>query len=384
MTASIASPEDQRVTWVELFFDLVFVFCVTQVVSLLHAGVTWRAIGEVVLVFWMVWWGWTQFTWALNAADTTHPRVEVATLAATGVAFFLAVGIPSAFHGHPLWFAGTYIAVRVLGLLVYDWVAWTDPTQRAAVRLFSLVSVGGLVAVLVGGVFGGGAQYAWWALAIALDLGAAAVGGRTEGWNLHPEHFSERHGLFVIIALGESLIVAAISLSGGEWPALKVIASVLSVAVAGAMWWSYFARSKQELDHALESVTGRDRTMLARDVYSILHFPMLLGIIAFAATVEHALSHATDPLGLAGRALLASSVLLFAGVMGLALRRAGRPVPMARRLVPLVTAAVVFALPAVPAVVSLAIVLVGLTLLAVGEPVRERHRVKARSASATA
>src|SRR5512145_3527875 len=165
---AIVSPEDQRVTFVELFFDLVFVFCVTQVVSLLHDGVTWRAVGEVVLVFWLVWWGWTQFTWALNAADTTHPRVEIATLAATGVAFFLAVGIPSAFGGQSLWFAGTYIAVRVLGLFVYDWVAWTDPSQRAAVRLFSLVSVGGLVAVLSGGILGGTAQYALWALAIIL------------------------------------------------------------------------------------------------------------------------------------------------------------------------------------------------------------------------
>jgi low temperature requirement protein LtrA len=264
------------------------------------------------------------------------------------------------------------------------WVAWAVPTQRAAVRLFSLVSVGGLVAVLVGGVLGGAAQYIWWSLAIALDLGAAAIGGRAEGWNLHPEHFAERHGLFVIIAIGESLIVAAISLSGGEWPMGQVVAAVLSVAIASAMWWSYFVRSKQELDHALESVEGRDRSMLARDAFSILHFPMLLGIIAYAATVEHALSHATEPLGLAGRALLASSVLLFTGGMGLALWRAGRPVPIARRSVPLVTAVVVFALPAVPAVVSLAIVLVGLTLLAVGEPTRERHQVKARNASATA
>ena len=254
--ANLASPSDQKVTFVELFFDLVFVFCVTQVVSLLHNGVTWRAVGEVVLVFWLVWWGWTQFTWALNAADTTHPRVEVATLVATGVAFFLAVGIPSAFHGRSLWFAGTFVAVRVLGLVVYDWVAWTDPSQHAAVRRFSLVSIGGLVAVLVGGILGGQAQYVWWSLAIALDLGAAAIGATAEGWNIHPEHFTERHGLFVIIALGESVIVAALSLTGGKWPLTQVVAAVLSVAIAGAMWWSYFTRNKLELDTALEAVDG--------------------------------------------------------------------------------------------------------------------------------
>jgi low temperature requirement protein LtrA len=378
----VSSPGDQKVTYVELFFDLVFVFCVTQIVSLLHDGVTWRAVGEVVLVFWLVWWGWTQFTWALNAADTTHPRVEVATLVATGVAFFLAVGIPFAFHGHSLWFAGTYIAVRVLGLLVYDWVAWADESQRAAVRLFSLVSVGGMIAVLIGGIFGGTVQYISWGAAIVLDLAAAAVGGRAEGWNLHAGHFAERHALFVIIALGESLIVAALSLTDGEWPAVRVGAAILSVAIAGAMWWSYFVRNRIELEEALELAEGRDRSMLARDVYSIVHFPMMLGIVAYAATVEHALSHPSDPLSTSGRALLAASVVLFAGSMELALRRAGQTVHLARRLLPILTAIVVFALAAVPAVISLATVLLGLTFLVIREPVRPRHVAKARDASA--
>jgi low temperature requirement protein LtrA len=336
-------------------------------------------------VFWLVWWGWTQFTWALNAADTTHPRVEVATLVATGIAFFLAAGIPYAFHGHALWFASTYVAVRVLGLLVYDWVVWTDESMRAPVRLFSLVSVSGLVAVLIGGIMGGTAQYIWWTIAIALDIVAAAVGGSAEGWNLHAEHFSERHGLFVIIALGESLIVAAIGLSGtDEWPASKLGAAILSVAIAGAMWWSYFVRNKVELDEALEECRGNQRSMLARDAYSIIHFPMVLGIIAFAATVEHALSHASEPLGTPNRALLAASVILYAGSMELALRRAGKHVHLARRILPILTAIGVFALASATALVSLTVVLAGLTLLALGEPVRPRHHSKARDASAAA
>jgi low temperature requirement protein LtrA len=381
--ANVAAPSDQKVTFVELFFDLVFVFCVTQVVSLLHEGVTWRAVGESVLVFWLVWWGWTQFTWALNAADTTHPRVEVATLVATGVAFFLAVGIPSAFHGHSLWFAGTYVAVRVLGLLVYDWVAWIDVSQRKAVRRFSLVSISGLVAVLIGGWLGGTGQYAFWALAIVLDLVAAIVGARSDGWNLHPEHFSERHGLFVIIALGESLIVAAISLSDGEWPAAQMITAILAVAIAGTMWWTYFVRNKVELDHALEKAEGAARSTMARDAFSIIHFPMLLGVIAYAATVETALSHPSDPLGTPGRALLAMSVILYAGSLALALKRAGRPVKQARIWIPFLTAGAVFSLSSLAAMMSLAVVLIGMTLLALAEPVRSRHHAKAREASAT-
>jgi low temperature requirement protein LtrA len=148
------------------------------------------------------------------------------------------------------------------------------------------------------------------------------------------------------------------------------------------MWWSYFVRNRIELEEALELAEGRDRSMLARDVYSIVHFPMMLGIVAYAATVEHALSHPSDPLSTSGRALLAASVVLFAGSMELALRRAGQTVHLARRLLPILTAIVVFALAAVPAVISLATVLLGLTFLVIREPVRPRHVAKARDASA--
>ena len=109
---SLSSPEDQSVTFVELFFDLVFVFSVTQVVGLFHHGLNWSTAGQGVLVFWLVWWAWSQFTWALNAADTTHQWVQLGTLLATAVAFFMAIAVPDAFHGHPmclrsptLWFA---------------------------------------------------------------------------------------------------------------------------------------------------------------------------------------------------------------------------------------------------------------------------------------
>ncbi|MGQ0704083.1 MAG: low temperature requirement protein A, partial [Gemmatimonadales bacterium] len=199
---SIVSPADQRVTFVELFFDLVFVFSVTQVANLLHEDLSWSGAGGALLVFWLVWWAWTQFTWALNAANTEHPRVQVLTLIATAVAFGMAVGVPQAL-ADPLWFAVPYVGVRVIGLFVYYWVAWPNPAQRRAVSIFGLASLSGLVAVLAASLVGGTAVYWGWALAIALDLLAAGVGGQREGWNLHPEHFVERHGLIVIIALGE-------------------------------------------------------------------------------------------------------------------------------------------------------------------------------------
>jgi low temperature requirement protein LtrA len=143
----IVSPHDQRVTFVELFFDLVFVFCVTQVVTLLHGHIDARAAGSALLVFWLVWWAWTQFTWALNAANTDHPRVQLTTLLATAVAFFLAVGIPRALGEGALRFAVSYVVLRMVGLLVHYWVAWRDPLQRRAVRVFGLFSAALLVVI---------------------------------------------------------------------------------------------------------------------------------------------------------------------------------------------------------------------------------------------
>jgi len=307
----IVSPDDQKVTFVELFFDLVFVFCVTQVVTLLHDHLDLHAAASALLVFWLVWWAWTQFTWALNAANTDHPRVQIVTLLATAVAFFMGVGIPRALEGGAVWFAVPYVVVRVVGLLLYYWVAWGDPLQRRAVHTFSSFSIAGLVAVLIGAILGGSAPYLWWALAIALDLVAAGIGGQLEGWNLHPEHFVERHGLIVIITLGEALIVAAAGLAGATRMPTVIGTAVLAVAVTCGLWWSYFRNARPMFEHALAERTGRARSCMARDMFSVIHFPMLCGVIAMAAVTEQALAHPDEPLALTARLALGGGAVLF-------------------------------------------------------------------------
>lgn len=318
----IVSPDDQRVTFVELFFDLVFVFCVTQVAELLHGHIDARSGGSALLVFWLVWWAWTQFTWALNAANTDHPRVQVAVLAATGVAFFLATAIPGAMGERALWFAAPYIAVRVIGLLTYHWVAWSDPAQRRAVRVFGLFSIGGLAAVLIGAIVGGSAQFVWWGIAVALDLTAAGVGAQLEGWNLHAEHFAERHGLIVIIALGETLIVAASGLAGTPRTAGAIATGVLAVGVTCALWWTYFRHARGALEHALTTREGHARSCMARDVFSVLHFVMLCGVITMAAATAEALAHPDRVLAADMRAGLGAGAALFVCGTAAALWRA--------------------------------------------------------------
>ncbi len=371
---SIVSPEDQRVTFVELFFDLVFVFAVTQVVHLLHDGLAWGAIGRAILVFWLVWWAWTQFTWALNAADTTHHLVQLGTLAATAVAFVMAVALPDSFHGRALWFAVPYVLVRGIGLTLYSWVAEaSDPSQHAAVRTFSLVSLGGLAAVMMGAVAGGTTQYWAWGLAIFLDVIAAAVGGQMEGWNLHAEHFGERHGLFVIIALGESLIVTAGGVTGTTWGAHLIGIGLVAVGLTCALWWSYFPRAKPQLDHALEAKRGAAQTTLARDVFSLAHFPMLCGVIAYAAALAEAVAHPAEPLSFVWRLTLAAGVVFFVGGMAGAIWRATNRLLVRRLGVTAGTAFAIVAVPGVAPLVSLAFALAGVTTVAVleqrvGEP----------------
>lgn len=321
---TIVAPADQRVTFVELLFDLVFVFSLTQIVSLLHDGLGWIHVAQAALAFWLVWRAWSQFTWALNGADTTHPRVELGVLFATAVAFFMAIAVPDAFSAAALWFAVPYILVRAVGLTLYYWIASasTDPSWRANVSLFALLSTGGLIAVLMGAYVGGNAQYALWGLAVPLDVIASAIGASRGGWNVRPQHFSERHGLFIIIALGETLIVAAAGITGRPRSVELVLAALLTVGIAFGLWWTYFTRARAELDEALESCLGAVQSRLARDAYTWAHFPMLCGIVAFAAAVEAALAHPDRPFQIELRIALAACLALFVGGMAAVVWRA--------------------------------------------------------------
>ncbi len=363
----LVSPESQNVTFVELFFDLVFVFSVTQVVGLMHHDLTLQAVGQGILVFWLVWWAWTQFTWTLNAANTTHSLIQIGTLLATAVAFFMAVALPEAFGERALWFAISYVVVRAIGLVLNYLVASGDQSQRSAVRNFIILSCGGFIAVLAGGYLGGAWQLWLWAGAILLDVVAVLIAGSFEGWNVHPDHFAERHGLFVIIALGETLIVAAGRVTETPWTGALIMVAVLAVAVTCALWWTYFPRAKPVLEHALETSEGLEKTRISRDAFSLMHFIIVLGVVAYALAVEEAVAHPTDPLAIESLVALALGLLLFVGGMALALRRAAKIVLVPRLLLILGTSMAILALRSVTAVTSLGIAFAGTLLIAILE-----------------
>lgn len=372
---TVVSPHDQKATFIELFFDLVFVFGITQIVGLVHHDLSWAGAGHAILTFWLVWWAWTQFTWALNSADTEHPWIELATLVATAVAFFMAIAVPEAFSGGALWFALPYVAVRLIGLGIYIGVMWENPEGRKAVRAFATASIGGFAAVVMGALAGPETQWMFWLLVIILDMVAATAAGEGD-WGIHPEHFAERHGLIVIIALGESLIVAASGLVGAERTTGVLIVGFLAVAITCTLWWTYFPVAKPELEDSLAEAEGQARARMARDAFSFAHFPLLCGVIAYAVAVEAAVANPLDPLADPERLALALGLFFFVGGLAVALWRASCSVRKSRVLVSVVTALAVYLVPGVSAVVSLSLAFGGVAVVAVLEE-RLAERLKA-------
>lgn len=363
---SIASPDDQSATWLELFFDLIFVFSITQMVGMFHDGITWSSIGQATLIFWLVWWAWSQFTWALNGADTRNKAVEIATLAAGAVAFAMAVTVPDAFHDRALWFAITYVVVRVFGLGLSILVS-TDTSQKNVVIPFAVLSIGGLAAVITGAVAEGQAQYWFWGGAIVLDLIAAQIGGKSGDWGLHIEHFSERHGLFVIIALGESLIIAAHGLAGHEFSSELVLFAVAALVMTFGLWWSYFAEAKDRLDAALEARRGENLTAVLKDSFSLIHFPMLLGVIAIAVVIEEGIAHPDHSFPIEVRLAFGIGLALFVGGMAISIFRAGGGVNIPRISITLTTSLVIVLISGIEAYLTICIAIIGLLALGLVE-----------------
>ncbi len=354
--------EPQGVTFVELFFDLVFVFAVTSITRLLLEDLDWSGVGRAALILWLVWWAWTQFTWTLNPADTNHPSVRLVTLAAAAVAFFMAQAIPDAYTSAGAWFAFSYVIVRMLGLgLQLRLQAGTRENARAFYAWIG-GSVFGLAAVVVGGLVDSPGREIFWGAAVALDVLAAARAGRGQ-WRIHAAHFAERHGLIVIIALGESLIAGGVALSGLDRDGAFAVGTIAAVAAVCALWWIYFGLAKETMEEHLEATSLEDSGRVARDVYSFGHLPIIAGVIGMAVGIEDVLAHADEALG--GEALVALilGVCLYLGGVAFGVYRSGRrslaPWLAAAAVAIVVVAAAAQASTGLVALVAVAVVLAG-------------------------
>jgi low temperature requirement protein LtrA len=365
----------QSVTFVELFFDLVFVFAVTQLTALTAHDLTPDGILRSILLGWLIWWAWTQFTWTLNPADTTHHLVRIVTLAATAVTLVMAASVSRAFGDEALWFAVPYVIVRALGLGLQVLVELERrDADHAGVIRWATFSVVGLVLVVIGAMVDPMVRPWIWLSAIVADVVAAIIAGRATTWDLDPAHLSERHGLFVIIAIGESLILAGTAVANEERSGALGAAAAAAILVASLLWWTYFGWLKEALEHAYAAAPPERKGPLARDAFSLAHFPLVGGIVGFAVALEEIGLHPEDPAPPAVLAALGVGVALFVASSALSLRLLAGPVLVPRlAILAAMLVALVLVAPMAP-VWPLSVVAVALLAIALVEGAGPQRR----------
>jgi low temperature requirement protein LtrA len=347
--------ETKRVSPLELFFDLVFVFAITQVTALMAADPTWSGLARGLLVLTAVWWGWAAYAWLTNEVDPDLPAVRIATFAAMIAMLIASLALPEAFGDHALLFALAYLAIRVLHIALF--VAGTEHVEvRQAARTLAPPAITVPAVLIVAAFLDSPAQELVWLAVVVADLITGGIRG-IEGFRLSPGHFVERHGLIVIIALGESIVAIGVGAEGAELDAGELAAAALGVIVAAALWWTYFDRIAPLAERSLESLpAGRERNVLARDSFSYLHLAMVAGIVLLALGVKKTLGHVEDPLKAIPALGVAGGVALYlAAQVGFEARN-GRGLDPPRLVTALACAAVVPLATTMPALASLAVV----------------------------
>jgi low temperature requirement protein LtrA len=287
--------EGDRVAPLELFFDLVFVLAVTQCTALMADEPTWRGLAKGVLVLGMLWWTWVGYAWLTSVVDPEEGFVRLAMFGAMAAVLVIALCVPRAFSDSALLLAVAYACVRLAHIWLFTIASRDDPALRRSTMYLGAGTVLGTGLLLAASFADGELQGALWAIALAVDVAAPLFFG-SEGWKLEPGHFAERHGLIILIAMGESIVAVGAG-AAHEVGAGEVVAAVLGVAVAGGLWWLYFdvvaLVAERRLHHA---DPGRERNEVARDSYSLLHFPMVAGIVLIALGMKKTLGHVEDPL----------------------------------------------------------------------------------------
>lgn len=302
--------EGERVTPLELFFDLVFVLALTQCTTLMARTATWYGLLKGLLVLAILWWAWVGYAWLTSVIDPEEGAVRLAMFASMAALLVTALCVPGAFGSEALQFAGAYGVVRAAHIFLFGIASREDPALRRSVRGLGVSTAVGIGLLVAGALAGGDAQVGLWALALVLDMGAPFLFG-AEGWKLVPGHFAERHGLIVIIALGESIVALGVGAKATIGVGLAASA-VLGMVVAGALWWTYFDVTALVAERRLsQSEEGRERNELARDAYSYLHLPMVAGIALLATGLKRTLGHVEDPLELVPAAALLGGAALY-------------------------------------------------------------------------
>ena len=301
---------EHQVTPLELFFDLVFVFGITQVTSLLADDPTWRGVLHGMLVLAALWWAWTAYAWLTSATDVDEGGVRLVMLAAMGAMFGVALAVPGAFGDDAVIFGVAYFLVRLLHLVLSGTVARDDPARLGALLRFAPTAMLGASLLVVAGFLDGRVRIAVWLVALAVDYLGPAVVGVGQGWRVAPEHFAERHALIVLIALGESIIAIGLG-AGFELDAGVIVGAAFGIVVVSALWWLYFDVAAIFGRRRLMQATGLELHRLALHAYSYLHLPLVAGVVLFALGLKTTLGDVGEPLATVPAVALCGGAALY-------------------------------------------------------------------------
>ena len=309
LDAGAVDPDGGRVTTLELFFDLVFVFTITQLTAVLYHAPTLRSVAQVVLMLGAIWWMYGGYAWMTNAvaADTAARRLLL--LGGMAGYFVLALSIPDAFAGRSgLAFGLAYLLIVVVHTTFFTRAA-SASVVSAIVRL-APYNLGSALVILVGGAIGGGTQYALWAIAVVFEWLTPVI-RQNRGFMIATTHFVERHGLVVIVAIGESVIAVGIGASDLPVDAPLAAVAALGLALSACLWWLYFAGDDERAQHALAAMPPVRRARGALLGYGYWHLPMLLGIVTMAAAERRALTRPFESVSWSVSAMLACGAAAF-------------------------------------------------------------------------
>ena len=364
---------ERRVTPLELFFDLVFVFALTQVTAFLADHLTWVGMLQGTALLVVLWWAWGGYSWLTNAvpAEEVIPA-RLVILTAMAAMLVASLAVPDAFGEYGVLFGLAYFVVRLLHVVLFVLATGSTPeTQQAMLRL-APGFLAAPVLLIAAGFVDGFARGALWAAAIAIDLSVSLVRG-VSGFRVHAGHFVERYGLIVIIALGESIVAIGVGASGLTLDPGVILASVLGIALAAALWWAYFDLVMLVAERRLSAAKGAERARLARDSYSYLHLPMVAGIVLVALGIKKTLAHVGDPLGTIPAVALCGGVALYLlGHNAFRLRDVGS-VSVPRLVMTVLCCALIPLAVLVPSLITLAILAVLMCALAAFETLRSRE-----------
>ncbi len=306
---------ERRTSPVELLWDLVFVFAITQVTTLIVNDLTWAGFGHGLLVLALVWWAWSAFVWAANAEDEGSRAFHGILLVGMMLVFVAGLALPSAFSGKATLFAVCYAAVRLLHLGMYAHAARAGNASWSAIGSFASTVGIGMTLIVVGSFLPEGWQVAAWTVAVLIDYAGPAWLTRARLRGLQQvavAHFAERYGLFVIISLGESIVAIGLGAGAHRIDARLVTTAALGLAATVGLWWTYFDRFAAVAEARLRS--HDDVVLAAADSYSYIHLAIVAGIIVFAVGMKVAIYDVTSDLADAGRlALCGGLALYFAG-----------------------------------------------------------------------